>query len=126
MCNLVICHFRKLVNYDELTAFLSCEPTTSVVSALTTLPSRSAIQIIPLADGVISDVAIASKVTSLDPELLLICCEVTIWPCEYRTKWNSDSGKLLLAWKMTLSPTCYTIWNWFRSSAGSITENCES
>ena len=86
-----------MVTNNELTAFLSCEPTTSVVSALTTRPSRSAIQIIPLADGVISDVAMASKVTSLDPELLLIRCEVTIWPCEYRMKWNSDSGKLLLA-----------------------------
>ena len=66
----------------ELTAFLSCEATTSVVSALTTRPSRSAIQIIPFADGVISEVAMASKVTSREPELLLICCEVTIWPCE--------------------------------------------
>ena len=66
----------------ELTAFLSWEATTSVVSALTTRPSRSAIQIIPLADGVISEVAMASKVTSREPELLLICCEVTIWPCE--------------------------------------------
>ena len=55
---------------------------TSVISALTTLPSRPAIQIIPFADGVISAVAIASNVTSIDPEELLICLEVTIWPCE--------------------------------------------